>query len=848
MLKKTTLFSILILLLSFTVLAQQNGSIQGVVIDKNSGESIPFANISLLKNNQLSARGTITDNKGNFSISNLENANYSIVVSFIGFDSDTIKGLEITEKKPVIKLGNIAVSPSGIALKELEISVQQNTQKSSLDRKTYRAADFATAKGGTAVDVLNKIPSVSVSADGEVSVRGTTDFMVYLNGKPTQMDPSMLLGQIASDAIENIDVITVPSAKYDAQGKGGIINITTKTTNNAGLSVAVNGTLGGAPWGNTRDMYSNYLLNDNRYAGGVNLMYGKNNLSLYGGVNYSMKNVNGDRTGDARILLDKTTSNYKHMIAENGERPEWYENFSANAGLDYKLSKNTLLSASYFYGDRTEGRSAFYVYNIFTADKDKSNKTDETWIYNPNTDNRYGIFHTTNVDFKHKFANKSEINFSLLYEHSNLWRALENENYSFDNNAKAFGAKLLHFKQDDKTPLDAYRFSADYAKEFENGNKLSVGFQPQLMNMTGSFNYDTLNIATNQFGSRSELENGFDLNRILYAGYIDFAGSWSKLKYLVGFRFEYTDQTMEIDNPNYFSIFDRPTEKTYKVQQPDWFPTLHLSYEMNEKNKLNLAANRRISRPAAKDMAPFLYRRHLEVYAVGDPAIKPQYISNIEMSYETWIGKQKLGLTGFYRGVDNALFRVNTVYNKETVLIRSITNSGNTASTGVELNANLEAGKRTKIYIGGSVYHFRVQGEAFGYKEDNSSVNWSLKANANYNLGKELKFTADVDIKSATVTAQGNNFMMYLANVALNYTPAKLKNWNFSLKALDLLNSNIEGLDTRAYDSSKTEIFYQKTYYYRTGTIAELGVSYLLNTSNSKSKGKTESAYGKSEF
>jgi outer membrane receptor protein involved in Fe transport len=233
---------------------------------------------------------------------------------------------------------------------------------------------------------------------------------------------------------------------------------------------------------------------------------------------------------------------------------------------------------------------------------------------------------------------------------------------------------------------------------------------------------------------------------------------------------------------------------------------------------------------------------------VGDPAIKPQYISNIEISYETWIGKQKLGLTGFYRGVDNALFRVNTVYNKEIVLIRSITNSGNTASTGVELNANLEAGKRTKIFIGGSVYHFRVQGEAFGYKEDNSSVNWSLKANANYNLGKELKFTADVDIKSATVTAQGNNFMMYLANVALNYTPAKLKNWNFSLKALDLLNSNVEGLDTRAYDSSKTEIFYQKTYYFRTGTIAELGVSYLLNASNSKSKGKTESAYGKSEF
>jgi outer membrane receptor protein involved in Fe transport len=452
------------------------------------------------------------------------------------------------------------------------------------------------------------------------------------------------------------------------------------------------------------------------------------------------------------------------------------------------------------------------------------------------------------VDLKHKFNAASEINLSFLYEHSNLSRELDNENFSFNRLANSVGARTLHFNQQDKTPLDAFRFSVDYSKEFENKHKLSIGFQPQLINIAGSFSYDTLDFVSNQMKPYLSLENGIDLTRVLYAAYVDYAGNWGKLKYLAGMRFEYTDQTMDIDNPNYFSIFDRPTESTYKVQQPDWFPTLHLSYELNDKNKLNFAANRRISRPAVKDMAPFLYRRHLEVYVVGDPDIKPQYISNVELSYETWLGKQKIGLTGFYRGVDNALFRVNTVYDKEMVLIRSITNSGNTASTGVELNANLDAGKKTKIFIGGSVYHFHVEGEVFGYKENNNSVNWSLKGNANYNITKELRLTADFDIKSATVTAQGNNFMMYLANAALNYTPVKLKNWNFSLKVLDILNSNVEGLDTRAFDKDANEIFYQKTYYYRTGTIAELGVSYSLNANGSKSKGKTESAYGKSEF
>ncbi len=845
MLKRILTLQILVFLFSFIALAQ-NGSIQGIVIDKNTGEKIPFANISLLKNNQFSTLGTVTDNNGGFNLDKLEYADYKVVVSFIGFETDTIKGLKITKEKPVVRLESIALKVTGIALRELEINAMANTQTSHLDRKTYRAVDFATAKGGTAVDLLNKIPSVSVSPDGEVSVRGTTDFMVYLNGKPTQMDPSMLLGQIASDAIENIDVISVPSAKYDAQGKGGIINITTKTSGLDGLSVAINGTLGGSPWLNKTDAYSNYLNTDNRYSSGINLMYGKKNLSFFGGLNYSMRNVNGDRTGDARIL-DKTTGLFKHMVAE-GERPEWYESLSANVGLDYKFTKNTQISAAYFYGDRTEGRSAFYVYNIFMADKDKNNKTNESWIYNPNTDNRFGIFHTANVDLKHKFNNKSEIAFSLLYEHSNLSRELDNENYQFDNLTNTYSAKTLHFNQKDNTPLDAYRFSVDYSKEFENSSRLSVGFQPQLINIAGNFNYDTLNIDNNIISPYTELENGVELTKGIYATYIDYAGSWNKMKYMLGLRFEYTDQLMNIDNPNYFSIFDRPTAPTYELQQPDWFPTLHLSYDVNENNKFNFAANRRISRPAVKDMAPFLYRRHLEVYAVGDPGIKPQYISNVELNYETRLGKQKIGFTGFYRGVDNALFRVNTIYLQEMVLIRSITNSGNTTSTGIEFNANLETGKIAKFFVGGSVYHFRVQGEAFGYKEDNSSVNWSLKGNANLNITKELKFTADFDIKSATVTAQGNNYMMYTTNAALNYTPKKLKYWNFSLKVLDILNSNVEGLDTRAYDDTSTEIFYQKTYYYRTGTIAELGFSYSLNANNSKTKSKAESTFGKSEF
>jgi outer membrane cobalamin receptor len=246
-------------------------------------------------------------------------------------------------------------------------------------------------------------------------------------------------------------------------------------------------------------------------------------------------------------------------------------------------------------------------------------------------------------------------------------------------------------------------------------------------------------------------------------------------------------------------------------------------------------------------MAPFLYRRHLEVYVVGDPYLQPEYLTSAELGYDQKIGSQNITLTGFYRGVDNTIFRVNTVFNEEMVLIRSYTNSGNSTALGLELNANLVAGKSTKLFIGGSLYNYSIQGEVFGYKEDKSSTNWSLKGNATFLLGKQLKYTADFDIKSATVTSQGQNDLFYMGNMALNYTPKKLENWNFSLKVLDVLSSNIQGLNTRAFNENGEEVFYQETVYYRYGPIVEIGASFALNM-NGNAKNKPKSSFGDKEF
>jgi hypothetical protein len=304
---------------------------------------------------------------------------------------------------------------------------------------------------------------------------------------------------------------------------------------------------------------------------------------------------------------------------------------------------------------------------------------------------------------------------------------------------------------------------------------------------------------------------------------------------------------LDIANPDYFTIFNHATESRYEVNQLDWFPTLHLQFECSDLSNITFAASRRISRPPTKNMAPFLYRRHYEVYVVGDPTLEPEYLTNFELGVDKKIGKQSFNLTGFYRGTDNAIFRVNTIFEEDNVLIRSYTNSGNTRALGAELNSNLVLAPFAKLFLGGSLYNYHIEGEVFGYNEDQSSTNWSLKGNLNLNLTKTLKFTTDFDMRSATVTAQGNNELFYIVNTALSCNPKKMKGWGFSLKALDILSSNLDGLNTSAHNNAGQEIFYQETEYTRYGPIVEVSATYSLNW-NGKSKKESKSTFGNEQF
>lgn len=832
--KKIRLLLIAIFITSVITGFAQSGELKGIIVDNETNEHIPFAAVSVFSENfEKLIHGDISNGNGEFEIENTGFGAYNIVVVVNGYEPDTLEKVLVSRETSPVDLGEIRIFPAVVHLEDLKFSETGQTATRKIDRQTYRVSDFKTADNGTAVDVLNRLPAVSVAPDGTVLLRGTTALKVYLNGKPTHLEPSVLLGLIPSNSIDSIDLIAVPTAHFVAQGKSGIINISTITSGPEGLSAGANVMAGGAPWNDVTGNNSGYDLTANRYNVGANAVFRKNRLTFYGGLNHSKRNFNVSHTGEARLL--QPNGSWFHMISD-GNRPEWVETYSANAGFDFRFSELNAFSASYYFGRHNKERSAFYVYNNFFAGVDKNPINGIPmfgyWMYNSTTDNRDGIFHRANISFSHKFINKSQLQLSLLYEHSALERGFKNRFYDFENTAGEVGELQRFSRGSDDTPLNGYRFSLEYKIPLGNGGILGAGFQPEYIEQEGGFNSDTLNVVTNAWEADAFRNNYLNFTRTIYAGYVDYSGGWGDFDFIAGMRVEYTDQVLEMANLEYLGVFEIPRQQDYELNQLNWFPTLHVQYDINEKNVFIFAASRRINRPPVRKMTAFPYPHHYNVYDIGNPSLEPENLSNLELSLNHRMGKQDVTLTGFIRGTNNAIFRMNAVNEDENVLVRSYTNAGNVRAVGGEFNSNLVASGWARFFIGGSVYNFQVESGVYDFRENYENTNWSLNGNMNLLLTPELALTLDADYRSEMITAQGRNEHYYLSAAALNYTPQKLPKWDFGLKVLDVFGSGDTGFNSQVYNPAGTQIYYREAQYNRLGTVVELSATFSFNRSD----------------
>ena len=818
MLQKHHYFFILLCLLSQLFF----GQISGFVLDSQNRAPIEYATIVIKKGTEV-LDGTISKKDGSFEISINPKSNYIIDISFLGYETQSIDSFEI-EKGNMIALGEILLQPTQTQLEEVVLNSNISSIQSKIDRQVYAASEFSIAKGGNASDLIRNIPSISINAIGEISVRGSSGFVVLLNDKPIQSDVQSLLNQIPANSIKNVEVITAPSAKYDAEGKAGIINILTLKNTFEGDYFQVN-TLLGAP------SIQDYENAESAQRFGADITYNtvREKWNLSTGFSFQRNDISGRREGDVYTIIgDKYT-----RFPSDGERSFDEVNYSGRLTADYQLSENDLISLGLFAGKRTKDRTADILYYANYAII--SDIKYEFQYYNENLRIRKSDFVLGSLDYEHNFENKAELTSSILYEYTLLGGPTTNRNLGHPDNSIIYQDEY----NTNDNPLYGLRINLDYKFKPLSIGTLEMGYQYRNLDHTGDFVYERKNNATQIFELIPDFSSEVNLKRSIHAGYLQFNGSFEKWVFAMGFRLENMERELNLKDKTGF------LDEDYSLGFTKLFPSASLNYEVNENTNIKLAYSKRIERTTTFKMNPFPEREHSETLEQGDPNLHPELIDQVEVGFNF---KNNNGDSFFsniyYRNVDNLINRVNTIYN-DTILNRIYSNVGNAKAFGGELGTEFTVAKKLKTFASFNLYNYQIDGEFDKSPISSKGTIFSLNLNSTYSFSGNTFAQFNYNYLSNRITAQGKDSRFYSPNLTLTK-----RFWNNQLTAslqwknmdMGLMNTNEQRITT-----SRPDEFYTTTNYVYEVDMILFSLSYNFNNRNNTAK-FIDSEFGKREF
>ena len=818
MLQKHHYFSIFLCLLSQLFF----GQISGFVLDSQNKAPIEYATIVIKKGTEV-LDGTISKKDGSFEISINPKSNYIIDISFLGYETQSIDSFEI-EKGNRIALGNILLQPTQTQLEEVVLNSNISSIQSKIDRQVYAASEFSIAKGGNASDLIRNIPSISINAIGEISVRGSSGFVVLLNDKPIQSDVQSLLNQIPANSIKNVEVITAPSAKYDAEGKAGIINILTLKNTFEGDYFQVN-TLLGAP------SIQDYENAESAQRFGADITYNtvREKWNLSTGFSFQRNDISGRREGDVYTIIgDKYT-----RFPSDGERSFDEVNYSGRLTADYQMSENDLISLGLFAGKRTKDRTADILYYANYAII--SDIKYEFQYYNENLRIRKSDFVLGSLDYEHNFENKAELTSSILYEYTLLGGPTTNRNLGHPDNSIIYQDEY----NTNDNPLYGLRINLDYKFKPLSIGTLEMGYQYRNLDHTGDFVYERKNNATQIFELIPDFSSEVNLKRSIHAGYLQFNGSFEKWVFAMGLRLENMERELNLKDKTGF------VDEDYSLGFTKLFPSASLNYEVNENTNIKLAYSKRIERTTTFKMNPFPEREHSETLEQGDPNLHPELIDQVEVGFNS---KDNDGDSFFsniyYRNVDNLINRVNTIYN-DTILNRIYSNVGNAKAFGGELGTEFTVAKKLKTFASFNLYNYQIDGEFDKSPISSKGTIFSLNFNSTYSFSGNTFAQFNYNYLSNRITAQGKDSRFYSPNLTLTK-----RFWNNQLTAslqwknmdMGLMNTNEQRITT-----SRPDKFYTTTNYVYEVDMILFSLSYNFNNRNNTAK-FIDSEFGKREF
>lgn len=676
-----------------------------------------------------------------------------------------------------------------------------------MDRQVYKSSQFTTASAGTAIDLLKNLPSVTVNGQGEIAFRGSNSFLVLINGKPTQGDPSFVLSQLSAASIENIEIITSPIAAFDADGKAGVINIITKTAVQDGWMMQANLMIGFPPlkdYNNARD--------PQRHGLDISAGFKKKTIQINAGFSFLRNDIAGQREGDVYTLINGIKTSFPSI----GERS--FNRYNYNGRLTIAFNPNVYDQWNFglYRGYKYQSRWANLNYSN-TRTNTNTGSVSQFNYYNENDQQKEGVFSLVNLDYSHEFSKKSSISASILYEKADLSGA------TYNNNVLAKGSTdtLQYTWNPNTNPLDAIRVKFDYTGKWGAGS-FQTGYQYRLDKQDGNFPYLEKQLGTSNFISNPQFSSSVKTQNRIHAAYLQYGATAKLITYQLGVRLEHSNRDLELTKNN----------QSQTQRLTNLFPSIQLKYKHTDRTSFKLGYNRRIKRTNNYELNPIPEREHSETLEQGDANLLPELIGNLELGVEQTFNTGSFFATVYYQHVAHPIQRVNRIFN-DTILNRIFTNAGNANQFGLETNLSLKLNNWWTNVFGGNIYHYHIYGTIFNgtIPVDNSSWIYSINATETFTLPKNWTMQLSINYLSERVTAQGEDSRFLTPNFSIKKT-SNDKRWNYQLQWLyidaGMGQSNRQRITTRGPN------FYSTTnYIYETDQI-QFSIGFNLLKKNRK--------------
>ena len=728
-------FLCILLIFSFTEVFGQ-GKVHGVIIHKTDRIPIEYAHVEIqtADGNQPVA-GAVTDVNGVFEFDNLPYQEYVLTYSFIGFEKTDRVRFSVSRDKLVTNLGMLELEETSHELDEVVVSGQRSTYVNKIDRKVFNVGEDLMSSSGSASDLMQNIPSVQMDVEGNISMRGSENVQILINGRTSSLlkgaSRAAVLQQIPANTIERIEVITNPSARYKPDGTSGIINIVLKKEKRAG----VNGT-----WAANAG-------NNNRYNSTLTMNYNPAKINFFGsyGIRFDDRSryTYDHRTGmttetGALTFIERNTDRKANSVAQ-----------VARGGINWDITGKDNLEVSGAY-THISFRHDETTKNI---SRDQNlNLTNDNTRFRDNRDEEKDVeieavyTHTFNED--HEFT----LEFTLVRDNEKEDNKYV-QRYFFPVNPDEYDNTFIR-KKDGESLI-----RGNYSRPLGEDGKLETGFEFELIRMDLDFRGEYLE--NSAWINDVEKSNRFVFDENIYALYATYEVEFDKAGIMGGVRGEYSDNMMR--------------QKTTGAETPNgyyyFYPTLHSAYRFNDRNEMQLNYSLRVNRPDGDDLNQFPEWNDPLNVSTGNPLLKPEKIHSVEMGYMFREDIHSLIVTAYYHHIYNRMTSVTKYgYNgNEEILWTRLENLSSSQSSGMEFIISSGIGKTARFNISSNVYYNIIDATSLGFSDKKSTIAWNAALNANFTFSRNLLAQLNTRYTAKSLTPQGYRAPSFIMNLGARY-------------------------------------------------------------------------------